>query len=98
MALGRNSFGIYVWHFIAILGVRAVLRIDAVDDFAEDFPLVVFGASMVVATAVAYVGARFTARRVEEPNTRFANEWLGRGLGEGLSGRERGGAVRVEGG
>ena len=98
VALGRNSFGIYVWHFIAILGVRAVLRIDAVDDFAEDFPLVVFGASMVVATAVAYVGARFTARRVEEPSTRFANEWLGRGLRDGLSGRERGGAVRVEGG
>lgn len=33
--LGRYSFGIYVWHFIAILGVRAVVRIGAVDDFAE---------------------------------------------------------------
>jgi peptidoglycan/LPS O-acetylase OafA/YrhL len=98
VALGRNSFGIYVWHFIAILGVRAAVRIDAVDAFAEDFPLLVFAASMVFVTAVAYAGARFTARRVEEPSGKWAKDWLagdllmGRGLRDGLMGREgRGG-------
>ena len=64
--LERYSFGIYVWHFIAILGVRAVVRIDAVDDFAEYHGVLVFAVSMVVATIVAYAGARLTARRIEE--------------------------------
>jgi len=76
--LGRYSFGIYVWHFIAILGVRAVVRIDAVDDFAEYHGVLVFAVSMVVATVVAYAGARFTARRIEEPCSRWAREWLAR--------------------
>jgi peptidoglycan/LPS O-acetylase OafA/YrhL len=76
--LGRYSFGIYVWHFIAILGVRAVVRIDAVDDFAEYHGVLVFAVSMVVATIVAYAGARLTARRIEEPCSRWAREWLAR--------------------
>ena len=74
--LGRNSFGIYIWHFVAILGVRAVVKIDAVDDFAEYHAVLVFAVSMVVATLAAYAGARFTARRVEEPCSRWAREWL----------------------
>jgi peptidoglycan/LPS O-acetylase OafA/YrhL len=74
--LGRNSFGIYIWHFIAILGVRAVVKIDAVDDFAEYHAVLVFAVSMAVVTAVAYAGARFTARLVEEPCSRWAREWL----------------------
>lgn len=74
--LGRNSFGIYIWHFVAILGVRAVVKIDAVDDFAEYHGVLVFAVSMAVATVVAYTGARFTARRVEEPCSRWAREWL----------------------
>jgi peptidoglycan/LPS O-acetylase OafA/YrhL len=78
VVLGRNSFGIYVWHFIAILGVRAVVRIDAIDDFAEDHAVLVFAVSMLVATVMAYMGARLTARRVEEPCSRWALEWLAR--------------------
>ncbi|MEA3100702.1 hypothetical protein [Caballeronia mineralivorans] len=78
MLLERYSFGIYVWHFIAILGVRAVVRIDAVDDFAEYHGVLVFAVSMVVATIVAYAGARLTARRIEEPCSRWAREWLAR--------------------
>ncbi|QIE24753.1 acyltransferase [Caballeronia sp. SBC2] len=74
--LGRNSFGIYIWHFVAILGVRAVVKIDAVDDFAEYHGVLVFAVSMAVATVVAYAGARLTARRVEEPCSRWAREWL----------------------
>jgi peptidoglycan/LPS O-acetylase OafA/YrhL len=76
--LGRYSFGIYVWHFIAILGVRAVLRIDAVGNFAEYHGALVFAVSMVVATVAAYAGARYTARRIEEPCSRWAREWLAR--------------------
>jgi hypothetical protein len=34
--------------------------------------------SMVVATVVAYAGARLTARRIEEPCSRWAREWLAR--------------------
>ena len=78
MLLERYSFGIYVWHFIAILGVRTVVRIDAVDDFAEYHGVLVFAVSMVVATIVAYAGARLTARRIEEPCSRWAREWLAR--------------------
>ncbi|QIN62772.1 Acyltransferase family protein [Caballeronia sp. SBC1] len=74
--LGRNSFGIYIWHFVAILGVRAVVKIDAVDDFAEYHGVLVFAVSMAVATVVAYAGARLTARRVEEPCSRWARAWL----------------------
>jgi peptidoglycan/LPS O-acetylase OafA/YrhL len=32
--------------------------------------------SMVVVTVVAYAGARLTARRIEEPCSRWAREWL----------------------
>jgi peptidoglycan/LPS O-acetylase OafA/YrhL len=78
VVLGRNSFGIYVWHFIAILGVRVLLRINAVDVFAANHAVLVFAISIVAATALAYVGARFTARRVEEPCSRWAREWLSR--------------------
>ena len=76
--LGRYSFGIYVWHFIAILGVRAVVRIDAVDDFAKYHGVLVFAVSLVVATVASYAGARFTAQRIEEPCSRWAREWLAR--------------------
>jgi peptidoglycan/LPS O-acetylase OafA/YrhL len=75
--LGRNSFGIYVWHFVAILCVRAVVRLDAVDDFAEDHAVFVFAVSMIAATAMAYIAARITSRRVEEPCARWVREWLG---------------------
>jgi peptidoglycan/LPS O-acetylase OafA/YrhL len=76
--LGKYSFGIYVWHFIAILGVRAVVRLDAVDDFAEDHAVLVFAVSMIAATALAFIGAKITSRRVEEPCARWVREWLGR--------------------
>ncbi|SAL55565.1 acyltransferase [Caballeronia sordidicola] len=76
--LGRYSFGIYVWHFIAILAVRAVVRLDAVDDFAEDHAVVVFAVSMIAATTLAYIGAKITARRVEAPCAQWVREWLGK--------------------
>jgi peptidoglycan/LPS O-acetylase OafA/YrhL len=75
--LGQYSFGIYVWHFVAILAVRAVVRLDAVDDFAEDHAVLVFAVSMIAATALAYIGARITSRRVEEPCARWVRKWLG---------------------
>lgn len=79
VVLGQNSYGIYIWHFVAVLCVRMVVRIDAVDEFAEYHALVVFAVSMVSAVAIAYVGARFTGPRVEEPCSRWARDWLARG-------------------
>jgi peptidoglycan/LPS O-acetylase OafA/YrhL len=96
MLLERYSFGIYVWHFIAILGVRTVVRIDAVDDFAEYHGVLVFAVSMVVATIVAYAGARLTARRIEEPCSRWAREWLARDALK-VPGRRGGAADGTEG-
>jgi peptidoglycan/LPS O-acetylase OafA/YrhL len=95
VVLGRNSFGIYVWHFIAILVVRAVMRIDAIDDFAEYHAIVVFAVSMVATIAMAYGGALFTARHVEEPCSRWAMGWLGRVAREGRAAGARGGAAEV---
>lgn len=79
VVLGQNSYGVYIWHFVAILCVRMVVRIDAVDEFAEYHALVVFAVSMVSAVAIAYAGARFTGPRVEEPCSRWAKDWLARG-------------------
>ncbi len=79
VVIGQNSYGIYVWHFVAILAVRMVVRIDAVDDFAEYHAVLVYALSMAAAVTLAYVGARFTGPRIEEPCTRWAKDWLARG-------------------
>jgi peptidoglycan/LPS O-acetylase OafA/YrhL len=76
VALGRNSYGIYVGHFIVILLVRAALKINAVDDFAEYHAELVFAIAMVFTTALSYVGSRVTTRYVEDPCSRWARRWL----------------------
>jgi peptidoglycan/LPS O-acetylase OafA/YrhL len=76
VALGRNSFGIYVGHFIVILCVRAVVRIDAVDDFAEYHAVLVFTLSMVFTAGMSYLGSLATMRYIEDPCSRWARRWL----------------------
>jgi peptidoglycan/LPS O-acetylase OafA/YrhL len=76
VALGRNSYGIYVGHFIVILLVRAAVKIGVVDDFAEYHAVLVFAAAMVFTTALSYVGALVTTRYIEDPCSRWARRWL----------------------
>jgi peptidoglycan/LPS O-acetylase OafA/YrhL len=76
VALGRNSYGIYVGHFIVILLVRAAVKISVVDDFAEYHAVLVFAAAMVFTIALSYAGALATTRYIEDPCSRWARRWL----------------------
>jgi peptidoglycan/LPS O-acetylase OafA/YrhL len=76
VALGRNSYGIYVGHFVVILLVRAAVKVNAIDDFAEYHAVLVFAVAMVFTIALSYVGALVTTRYIEDPCSRWARRWL----------------------
>ncbi|MBN3763140.1 acyltransferase [Burkholderia sp. Ac-20365] len=74
-AFGQNSYGLYVWSFVAILMVRAALKtpLDALD-FRE--PVLGFAIAAVFACGASYVAARISAVRIERPCSQWAREVL----------------------
>jgi peptidoglycan/LPS O-acetylase OafA/YrhL len=77
-ALGQNSYGVYIWNFAGIVIMRAVLKLGVFRDAALAYPLPGYLAALALVTFCAYLGARTTARHIEEPLSRLARErWLG---------------------
>jgi len=76
-ALGQNSYGVYIWNFAGIVVMRAVLKLGVFRDAALTYPLPGYLAALALVTLCAYLGARATARHIEEPMSRLARErWL----------------------
>ncbi|WP_109482403.1 acyltransferase [Paraburkholderia sp. C35] len=74
-AFGQNSYGLYVWSFIAILTVRFALKtpLDALD---HRMPVAGFIAAAVFACCTSYVAARISATRIERPCAQWARQML----------------------
>lgn len=76
IALGQNSYGVYVWSFAGIILVRAVFRLGLFRGVIAAYPTTCFLAVLALVTLCAYLGARITARHIEEPMSRLARERL----------------------
>lgn len=70
-SFGQNSYGLYVWSFIAIMMVRFALKtpLDAID---HALPVLSFALATVFTCTVSYAAARISAARIELPCTQWA--------------------------
>lgn len=76
-ALGQNSYGVYIWNFAGIIIMRAVLKLGVFKEAALAYPVTGYLTALALVTLCAYLGARTTARHIEEPLSRLARErWL----------------------
>jgi peptidoglycan/LPS O-acetylase OafA/YrhL len=71
LRIGQNSYGIYIWHFLAILAVRMVLK-TPLSDVARHYPVAAFALGSVVVLLLAHTAALVTARDIEQPVSRWA--------------------------
>jgi peptidoglycan/LPS O-acetylase OafA/YrhL len=76
IALGQNSYGVYIWSFVGIILVRAVFRQGLFKGEIAAYPVTSFLAALALVTLCAYLGARITARHIEAPISRMARERL----------------------
>jgi peptidoglycan/LPS O-acetylase OafA/YrhL len=75
LRIGQNSYGIYIWHFLAIFAVRMVLK-TPVSDVARHYPVAAFALGAVVVLLLAHMAALVTARDIEQPVSRWARRRL----------------------
>ncbi|ACC71634.1 acyltransferase [Paraburkholderia phymatum] len=74
-AFGQNSYGLYVWSFVAILMVRVALKtpLEALD---HRVPVLGFASAALFACCASYVAARISAARIEKPCAQWARQVL----------------------
>lgn len=75
LRIGQNSYGIYIWHFLAIFVVRMVLK-TPLGEAARHYPVTAFAIGALVVLLLAHTAALFTARRIEQPVSRWARRRL----------------------
>jgi peptidoglycan/LPS O-acetylase OafA/YrhL len=75
LRIGQNSYGIYIWHFLAIFAVRMVLK-TPVGEAARHYPIAAFSLGLVVVLLLAHMAALVTARQIERPVSRWARRRL----------------------
>ena len=74
-AFGQNSYGLYIWSFVAILIVRVALKtpLNALD---HQLPVPGFAIAALFACCASYVAARISAARIERPCVQWARQAL----------------------
>jgi peptidoglycan/LPS O-acetylase OafA/YrhL len=75
LRIGQNSYGIYIWHFLAIFAVRMALK-TPLSDVARHYPVATFALGAVVVLLLAHAAALVTAREIEQPVSRWARRRL----------------------